>query len=325
MKALVRGLVKVAVAVGVAYIALSFSCDALSSKTMAVGVLTKTPKIDSTVVDQRLLDMMTDLSVQEITAVAAFVGERPSATDTSTPPTGISGASVRVSWIGKTVTIPEVTGTTIPGSYLAYSVDVTPGSVPEDDLYVQRDLSYVENGTYTMFIDVLGDYYDLTIDAPTPIATTDVTFTDPFGAETVTIPNETAMTLKTHAKGAGLTVAWTTPQPQQAFLTLARLDFTGTWTPVDIFNQSKWVLPDDHGTGTNPIYDTFPRSVEDFIKLVTDSPVTTVTLEGSLFNQAGIYLLALTAVNLNTETTGLSLGSGGVGGVATPFVFVVKP
>lgn len=296
-------------------------CDQLTNKTMGVAILTKIPNItENSGIDQRLLTAFGELPVDEATAVTTLVAERPSLQNSDVPPEGISGATVRLQWLEKSVLLNEVTDSQAKGTYMAVdNISIMEGSSAE--LFVQEELEYIEDSSYFLYIDIMGDYYDLTIDAPPAIPPSAVTLSPALSSETITDPTgQTAdLQFNTHPKGEALAISWESEEPQHAFLTLARIDYAGTNYPLDLLESTSWQVP-----GNNPIFDNFPREPQAFLDLVLESPETQATLAADLFSEAGVYILLLTPVAINSDNQ-MALGSAGIAGVATPFMFLVTP
>lgn len=301
---------------------IAMGCEALTVKTMGVAILTKTPALDNNNLDQRLLDAVGELPFDEVALATAFVAERPSLTDTTAAPEGISGAAVRMSFVGKTVDLNEVTAAPeARGTYMAVSADLD-DTVTDDDLFVQTNLEYIAGTEYVVYIDILGDYYDLTITAPAAIPAANVTFNGgDLTAATYTIPTQNDLVIDTHPRNTDLTVAWTSAnpdEPQNAFVTLAHIEYTGAADMSQVLEATAWQAP------TGDPYTNFPTTPEQFLTLVTEPPAESHTIPAAQFANPGLYVLLVTAAELNTDNT-MSVGSAGIGGVATPFVFLVEP
>ena len=290
-------------------------CDALTNKTMGVGILTQMPDItDAGLIDQRLLSALGELPVEQAVVATVFVGERSSITEVVEPPTPVTGATIELQWAGKGVMIKEMG----EGSYMAINGGIAGDSSTD---FFTPGLEYAAGAPYSFMIDITGDTFQLPVTAPAAIETSKVSFSPALGTENITIPTQDPLTFATHPKSTDLTLAWESAdpnKPQQAFVTIARIEYNGASDMSDALNASAW-----SASSNNPVYDNFPRDAEGFLSRVLDTPATQATVEGSVFTP-GLYIVMLTVVELNTDNN-MALGSAGIGGVATPFVFLVMP
>lgn len=287
-------------------------CDKLTATTFAAGALTRAPAIsEATGINANLAGIAGDLPAG--TAAIMAVAERESLTSTTITP--VTDATVHVSYVSGTLqtkTLCPVTGT--DGAYATSSISGEAGCL--------SDLSYVEGVEYTFDIATAADSYTTKVTAPGAISAANVSFTPGFTASSLngTYPGTNQLVLST---GQDLEISWADdPDAGQknVFVTIARLNFTGTW-PTQVADTSKWQVD-----GSNPVYNDMPTTPEGLLDVITAQPGTSATIPNATFSQPGVYLIALTKTEISTTTSSnLSIGSGTLAGRSTGFVFLIEP
>lgn len=287
---------------------MGMGCDKLTSKTQGVAIVTRTPDIaQSNGMDATLattLSAQLDALPSVATAVAVGVAERDSLTSTELRPVG--GAKVQVSFQSATVNLCEIQNDQ-SGTYSAISI---PGESCGD-----ADLAYVENAKYTITIETAEDEHIIRVTAPPAILPSAIVFS-PALSSALPVP---APQLQQHAINTALHVDWSAGAANRnAIVTVLRINFSGSY-PSQAFNSGSW-----SADASNPIFDTAPRSPGDMIDWVLNEPATDTDIPATVFNQAGLYAVVVTPVELSTDVDNLSLGSGGMAGLGTPIVFFVQ-
>jgi hypothetical protein len=313
MRQNVRTIVALA-GIGILAQAAAAGCGKLTATTQAVSMVTHMPALKEAQGWDAKLDAAMPANASLFNITVAAVGGTSRDGITSTTVTPLTGADASVVFTGSkgstTVHLCEVPSSTsgTGGTYRAVSV-------PDSLNCGTTTLEYVNNVNYTTNIETGSDLFTLHVAAPEPINPALVDFTKPLTAASLTV-----LTLKHHALGEGLGVDWsrdTTASDKRTIASLFRVNYTGTSTGM--LTQTNWQLDPK-----NPIFDNAPRKAGDMIDFVTKSPSTSLTIDGAYFGQKGLYILVLTATNLNTTTSdNLSLGSGALAGSGTAFAFYV--
>lgn len=291
----------------VASLAAMAGCDQLTATVQGVSVLTQTPDLElADGANDTLLTVLPldQLGEQQGVAVAAGLAEKESATATvaSTP---VSGAIVRLEWSNAAIDVCEIDPQDSTGTYGA-------SNIPTEDCG-DDTLEYNDGVEYTTTFETGSDLYSITVTAPPEIDSANVAFSP----ATTTSERFGVAGLQVHGGGA-LTVDWSadpSANDRHAFVTLFRINFSGT----DLTVGTAWTAD-----ANNPVYDNVPREPSAIVDLILKQPVTEVTIPADSFSQTGIYLLILTPVELSTNvSSNLALGSGGLAGAGTAWMFWV--
>lgn len=286
------------------------ACEQLTATVQGVSALTRTPDIAQA--EGMPSELATALSaelaaIQENGAVltAVGLGERDSPTSTQAP-TPIDNAMITLTWTGGG-NISLCAGDE-PGTYAATSVQAGTCGKPS--------LAYVAGTKYVTEIETADELYTITVVAPPAIQANQVTFTPQLSAASGIY----GVSLKSHSAGAALTVDWSAAgDDRPAFLTLFRIQYKGPSNdPNGATNGANW----DAGNG-QPVYDNFPKTPGEMIDLVlADEKPTSLVIPGDRFVANSLYALIVTPTEISTDVSNnLSLGSGGMAGYGTAFVF----
>lgn len=290
----------------------SSGCDKLRATTLAVSVVTRTPELaDAQGWDADLAGVLaTDDLPLAVTAGLVAVMERESVTST-TAPKPIAGATVRIGWSNKSVTLCAVDDPDAAGTYQASSLPApAPCSNPT--------FTYEVGAEYETTIVTADDTHTLTITAPDRVDPTKVDFTP-----TPTNAPAPLESVRQHSLGEALTVAWdrdAEAADKNTFLTVLRIDYNGANNdPSSLLNGDNW-QPEP-----TPVYDTMPREAGEIIDLITQQPETSHEIPATVFDRKGLYILVVTATGLSSDTSSsLSIGSGAMAGIGTAFLFFVQ-
>jgi len=309
---LTLGLVALALASG--------GCDQLTATTQAVSVLTASPDLASADGFDSNLTGLVDLNAlptSGIVGVAVGVAEKDSATSTKAP-TPIDGALVHVSWDTDTGTQEAAlcgASASQPGTYAAANIEV-----PDFGGCADANLAYLPGTTYTTTIETSSAEHTIKVVAPPAIIPGDVAFTP---ALDTTSPIA-GLALKGHALNEPLTVDWSgSPDAgdRHAFVTVVRINFTGdSADPQSVLTDTNW-----SADSSNPVFNSAPTDPSQMIDLVINPPETSVDIPATAFSQTGLYFLVVTTAELSTDvSSNLAIGSGGLAGKGTAFVFFVN-
>ncbi|MEE8408930.1 MAG: hypothetical protein V3T05_04955 [Myxococcota bacterium] len=290
-------------------LALATGCEQLTATVQAASFLTRTPDLanadgmDPDLVAALPLD---DLSVKEGVGVFVGLAEKESATSTAAP-IPIAGAGVEIAWETSQVLVCPIDEPDADGTYAATNLPTETCGDPA--------LAYVESTKYITRIETGTDLYTIEVIAPAGIDAANVSFSpnlapaaDFFGAS-----------LKRHSANTKLTVDWSADpasNERNSFLTVVRLNFNGGGNALD---AGAWTVD-----ANNPVFDNFPREPKEMMDLVLKQPVTSVVIPAADFDTNGIYLIVLTPTELSTVvSSNLALGSGGLAGTGTAWIFLV--
>lgn len=297
---------------------LAIGCDQLTATTQAVSVLTASPDFASADgFDAQLADLLGTqieaLTANGAVAIAVGVAEKDSATSTSAP-TPVEGALVRVSWSAGNVALCSG-GTLAAGTYAA-------SNVPQPSLpsCSSAALMYVADDTYTTTIETSSAQHTIRVIAPPAIAAGDVEFTPPLGSTSPVA----GLALKSHAVNTALDVDWGgAPEAgdRHAFVTVVRINFAGdVGDAMSVADAANWTSDTQ-----NPVYNSAPTEPAQMIDLVINPPATSEAIPASVFSETGLYFLVVTTAELSTDvSSNLAIGSGGLAGKGTAFVFFVN-
>jgi hypothetical protein len=276
-------------------------CDQLTSTTFAVSALTRTPAFSDSLPSD-LSAYIAGIAPEGVTAVAVGVGKRDSVVSTNAPKP-VTGAEVTLAWGANQVSLcPAGTDGTYEASNLG-------SGLPCAD----AQLDYAPGATYTTTVKFSGDSHTVRVQAPNRISdTSGVGFDPPLGSLAVS-----TWTLSTHPRNTALTINWqdvSGAAGKNVFVVVVRIN--GDFTDLNNWSSSQ---PDPG----NPVFDNAPQSPAAMVDMITNEPPTSETIPSDVFNQQGLYSVILTPVELSTDTSGLSIGSGAVAGWGTGIVFIV--
>jgi len=302
----------------VAAVATLASCDRLTATTTAVSVLTRTPTLAEATDLPAALAPLLNIDPKLLGITAAMVGTQERAGLTSTTTTPITGATVTMTWDDKRATLCEPTPAN--GTYRGASI--------ASDLACKAGLEYTPSSEYTTTIATASDEFTLKVVAPNRVDPTLVTFTPALGTLSIlAIPPvlPAAIELRTHALNTALGIDWSrdiAAADKRMILTLLRVDFSGSATnPASFVSQASWTF-DSAG---NPVFDNAPKTPSAMADFVINPATSSQSIDATHFNKKGLYVLVLTATELNTDASGnLSYGSGALAGFGTAFTFFVQ-
>lgn len=289
---------------------LATGCDQLTATVQGASILTRTPDLaNADGMDPNLVNALPfdQLGVKEGVGVFVGLAEKESATSTAVP-TPIPGASVNIAWETSQITVCHIDDIGAEGTYAATNLPTETCGDP--------NLTYVESTSYITRIETGTDLYTISVTAPPGIDPANVAFSpnlavaaDFFGAS-----------LKSHSTATALKVDWSADaasNERNAFLTVVRINFASGGS--NALDPTAWTVD-----ANNPVFDNFPRQPKEMMDLVLKQPVTDVTIPFDVFDTNGIYLLVLTPTEMSTDVSvNLALGSGGLAGAGTAWIFWV--
>jgi hypothetical protein len=288
---------------------LAMGCDKITATATAVGMISRTPDLRDVL--PQASELSSVLPIEELdsepqTLAMAWVGERASATSTD-PPTPTTGALVTVTWHNETgtekrVTLCEVAQEQGPGNYFASTAVAAPCPTPA--------LAYVDNAEYSTEVETDATLHVLQVNAPKALARDDITRDPAIDRVDPTDPYERGKTLTLSWEGGG--------RDDHVFVTVFRIRYLGD-SPADLVDPQMWVA--DQG----PVFDTFPREAAELVHLVAGEPTHQTAVPGTVFNEAGVYVVAVTGVRLSTKTSdNLTFGSAALAGSGVAYGLYVE-
>lgn len=274
-------------------------CDALTSTSTGVGVVTRTPDLAAASgMDQNLVTYLPIESVAKRNATVGVVilGNRASATSSNFSQT--TGANVTLSFSGQSVDLCDNNNGTYSGTSVA-------GAACADTA-----LRYQPNAEYTFDAVTASDSFSMRVTAPVSMQPSAVTFTPALSAPTTF----NGAVLQNHPRNTALEVNWENADAP-AFVTVFRVNYVGT---NNALSPQSW-----QADTSNPVFSNLPQSANDYVAIITGNQESTLTIPASAFSGRALYFVVVTLLEVSTETSGLSIGSGAIAGAGTAFTFFV--